>query len=90
MLRGGSGDGEDDQLSAMLKSVEQFQKIKRPEIKDLSSLLIPFIKFYIEDKRLEKLEDNVDELAADVHNLKLDISNNKIQLLRKLLMDSKP
>jgi hypothetical protein len=64
----------------MLKSVEQFQKIKRPEIKGLSSLLIPFIKFYIENKRLKKLEDNVDELAADVHNLKLDISNNKIQL----------
>jgi hypothetical protein len=37
-LRGGSGDGEDDQLLAMIKSVEEFQKIKRPEIKDLSSL----------------------------------------------------
>jgi chromosome segregation ATPase len=72
--------GEEDQLAAMLKSVEDFQKIKRPEIKDLSSLLIPFIKFYIENKRLEKVENDIDELAADVHNLKLEIANSKIQL----------
>jgi hypothetical protein len=72
--------GEEDQLAAMLKSVDDFQKIKKPEIKDLSSLLIPFIKFYIENKRLEKVENDVDELAVDVHNLKLEIANNKFQL----------
>jgi hypothetical protein len=75
-----SGNVEEDQLSTMLKYVEKFQKIEKPEIKDLSSLLIPFIKFYVENKRLEKVENYVDELAADVHNLKLDITNDKIQL----------
>jgi hypothetical protein len=75
-----SGDGDDGQLSAMLKSVEKFQKITNPEIKDLSSILIPFIKFYIENKRMEKLESEVDELAAEVHKLKLDIVNSKIEL----------
>jgi hypothetical protein len=75
-----SGDVDDDQLSAMLKSVEKFQKITNPEIKDLSSILIPFIKFYIENKRMEKLESETDELAVEVHNLNLDIVNSKIEL----------
>jgi hypothetical protein len=78
--RGGSGDGDDDQAVEMLKSVEEFQKIAQPEIKDLSSLLINFIKYSVDNKRLDKLEENVNDLETEVHNLKLETANNKTSI----------
>jgi hypothetical protein len=74
--RGSSGDGEQDDALEVLKSVENFQKIENPELKDLSSLLIKFIKFSVDNKRLDKLEQNVNDLEEDMHLQKLDIGNN--------------
>jgi hypothetical protein len=79
-IRGCSADGEEDQSLVMLKFVEDFQKIQRPEVKDLSALLITFIKFYVENKRLLKLEEEIDELSADIHNYRLEVNNNKMKL----------
>ncbi len=62
---------DEDQSAALLRFVVEFQKIKKPEIKDLSSLLISFIKIFVENKRLKNLEDDVNELEADIHKQKL-------------------
>jgi hypothetical protein len=84
-LRGGSGEVEDDQSLDLLNSVADFQKIDNPEIKDLSSLLIKFIKFSVENKRLDRLEENLNDLEEEVHIQKLNIANNKaaIELLEQ-------
>jgi hypothetical protein len=79
ILRGGSDDMEDHSAS-LLKSVDDFQKIQNPEIKDLSSLLIKFIKFSVENKRLDGLEEKVNDLEQEVHSQKLEIANNKTSI----------
>jgi hypothetical protein len=71
---------DEDQSAVLLRFVVEFQKIQKPEIKDLSSLLISFIKFFVENKRLGNLEEEVSELEVELHKHKLEISNNKIKL----------
>jgi hypothetical protein len=78
--RGGSGDGESDGAMEVLNSVEEFQKLDNPELKDLSSLLIKFIKFSVDNTRLEKLEKDVIDLEEDVHHQKLEIANNTMNI----------
>jgi hypothetical protein len=82
--REGSADG-DDQSLIMLQTVADFQKIENPKIKDLSSLLINFIKFSVDNKRIDKLEANLNDIEVDVYNQKLDIANIKssIEIMEK-------
>lgn len=86
-FRNGSGDmDEDDQTKNILQAVDDFQKIESPEVKDLSSLMINFIKYSISgNKRIDKLEEDVDSLEREVEAQKLESAeiNRKLDTLSK-------
>lgn len=76
----GSSD-ETDKEADLLKAVESFQAIPNPEVKDLSSILIDFIKYSVgSNKRLDQLETDIARLEDTVEAHSQDIVNNNTKI----------
>lgn len=75
------GSEEGDKEDELLKSVENFQAIDKPEVKDLSSILIDFIKYSVSNnKRIDQVELNIARLEDTVAANSEDIVSNNAKI----------